>query len=149
LLRNGAEAIGSALVEADPGLAFNLIPCSQGNSMNKSGMNKSVLIAAALTLALTACGDNKAAADAKAAADKAAAAAKEAADKAATAAKEAGTAAMQSGAAAVDATKAAGTAAMDATKAAGTAAMDSAKDSAAKDASMKAATPAPADTTKK
>jgi len=58
-------------------------------------MNKfvSVFFAAALALALTACGDNgKAAADAKAAADKAATAAKEASDKAAAAAKDAGNA---------------------------------------------------------
>ncbi len=76
-------------------------------------MNKSVLIAAALALAVVGCGDNKQAQDAKAAADKAAASAKEAADKAATAAKDAGNAAVQAGQAAVDATKSAGSAAMD------------------------------------
>ncbi|MEP6998514.1 MAG: hypothetical protein ABI900_12755, partial [Betaproteobacteria bacterium] len=66
-------------------------------------MNKSVFIAAALAVALTACGDSgKQAADAKAASDKAAAAAKEASDKAATAAKDAGNAAMQAGQAASD-----------------------------------------------
>jgi hypothetical protein len=117
---------GSAGAESDSRAQFLLIPySSRGISMNKS-----VFIAAALALALTACGDNKSAADAaKAAADKATVAAKEAADKAATAAKDAGTAAMQSGAAATDAAKAAGTAAMD-----------SAKDSASK----AMATPAPA-----
>ena len=83
-------------------------------------MNKfvSVFFAAALALALNACGDNgKAAADAKAAADKATAAAKEASDKAAAAAKDAGNAAMQAGKDATDAAKAAGTAAMDSMKA--------------------------------
>ena len=84
-------------------------------------MNKfvAVFFAAALALALNACGDNgKAAADAKAASDKAAAAAKEASDKAAAAAKDAGTAAANAGAAANDAAKAAGgTAAMDSSKA--------------------------------
>ena len=80
-------------------------------------MNKSIFViaATALALSLSACGDNKQAADAaKAAADKAAAAAKDAADKAATAAKDAGTAAVQAGASAGEAAKAAGTAAMDA-----------------------------------
>jgi len=111
-----------------------------------SPMNKSILFIAAMALALSACGDNKQAADAKAAADKAAAAAKEAADKAATAAKDAGTAAVQAGASAGAAAKDAGQAAMDSAKAS----VDAAKDSAMKStAPAPAPAPAPADTTKK
>jgi uncharacterized lipoprotein NlpE involved in copper resistance len=126
---------------------------SKGSGLRKTGvfhtiiegtlMNKSILIAAALALAVVGCSDNKQAADAaKAAADKAAAAAKEAADKATTAAKEAGTAAMQSGAAAGDAAKAAGAAAADSMKA-------SAGDAMKSTAPAPAPAPAPADAMKK
>ena len=107
-------------------------------------MNKSILLAAALALAVVGCGDNKQAEDAKAAADKASAAAKEAADKAAAAAKDAGNAAVQAGTAAVDATKSAGNAAADAAKQAS----DSMKAPGTAPAAPAPTTP-PDDTTKK